>query len=55
VKLKVIKRFRDKYTKKVYEANKFYETDDKERAEFLIKSGYCQEVKRTTRKKADEK
>lgn len=55
MKLKVIKRFRDKYTKEVYEVNKFYETDDKERAEFLIKSGYCQEVKRTTRKKVDEK
>lgn len=55
MKLKVTKNFKDKFTKKIYEENSTYETDDKERADFLIKSGYCQEVKRTKKKKADQK
>lgn len=58
VKYKVIKKFRDKFTKIVFEENHIYETNNKERAEYLIKLGYLgEEIKerKESKKKVDNK
>jgi hypothetical protein len=55
MKFKVTKRFRDRFTMKIYEEDSVYETDDKKRAEFLKKEGYIgAEIKEKKSKKDDK-
>lgn len=54
---KVIKSFRDKYTKKIYRKGDSYTHKDEKRIAFLVESGFLEieeEKKKTTRKKASE-
>lgn len=56
VKFKVERRFRDRFSKEVYEVGSEYQTDDKDRAEFLQKEGYLgKEIKDKKQKKEDKK
>ena len=58
MKYKVIRKFRDKNTAKLYEVDSVYETSDKRRAEFLQKKGFIGEEikdKKPEKKKADKK
>lgn len=51
MKYKVIKAFVDKETMKLYVPSRHeYETDDKKRAEELIKKGFIKEKKKSNKK-----
>ena len=54
---KVIKRFKDKYTKKVFKEGDSYSHKDDERIAFLIDKGYIKEEKKkeSPKKKKEEK
>lgn len=53
MKAKVIKRFRDKKTSKIYEVNTVYESDEK-RLQELQKLGYVGEIEKPKKKKDKE-
>ena len=42
---KVIKDFRDKYSKKVHKANQSFESTSEERLKFLVDEGYIEKEK----------
>ena len=44
---KVIKDFRDKYSKKVHKANQSFESTSEERLKFLVDEGYIEKEKTT--------
>ena len=55
MKYRVIKSFLDKNTRKPYNADYIYETDDEARAKELITGGYILLIEGETKKKAVKK